>query len=226
MWVIDGQKKGKVVPGKRVLRSDEFLAIRGSAELIADAERTAGEIIAAAQAKARELETRAAAAAKELRDSTRAAFDAEKERGHGEGVAEGKREMALQMMEMTAKNLRSFSNYEDVVLNIVMRSLRRIVGEMGDTELIKRIVSHALQVVRNQKKAILKVNPDQAPAARESVAAWTKQGNQIELLEVVADGRLGKSCCLVETEIGTVDASLEVQMDAIRRVLEKTLAGT
>jgi type III secretion protein L len=132
--------------------------------------------------------------------------------------------MAAQMMEITAKSVRKFSHFEEAILNIVMRSLRRVIGEIDDTELIRRIVTNALEVVRNQKRATLRVNPDQAPAVRKSVAEWTKKGSQIELMEVVADSRIGKEACLIETEIGTVDASLDVQLTAIRRVLSKAFS--
>jgi type III secretion protein L len=133
--------------------------------------------------------------------------------------------MAGQMVELTAKSIQKFSEFEEAILNIVMRSLRRIVGEIGHTELIKRIVSNALEVVRNQKKAILRVHPDQAPGARESVDDWVKQGNQMELLEVVADNRLEKNACIVETEIGVVDATLDVQLEAIHGILRKKFSG-
>ena len=224
MWTIDSEKKGKVVTGKRVLRADEFLAIRGSGELVQDGERVAVATVEAAKKKAGELVAAAKAEAKALKDSSQAAFEEEKRKGYEAGLAEGKKEMASQMLEMTAKNVRKFAHFEEAILNIVMRSLRRVIGEIDDTELIRRIVTNALQIVRNQKQAILKVNPDQAPAVRKSVAEWAKSGNQIELLEGVADGRLGKNACLIETEIGTVDASLDVQLTAIRRVLAKAFS--
>jgi type III secretion protein L len=65
------------------------------------------------------------------------------------------------------------------------------------------------------------VAPEQAKLARETIASIPK-GAAPQLVEVVADGRLSENSCLIETEIGVVDASLDIQLEAIRKVLEKT----
>ena len=46
----------------------------------------------------------------------------------------------------------------------------------------------------------------------------------IRLLDVVADSRLKKGDCLLESEMGVVDAGLDTQMGALRRVMEKRMA--
>jgi type III secretion protein L len=203
------------------------LALRSAAEIIRDAETIASNVIGNAKKEAANLEAEAAARAKKLTDSTQAAFDAKRQEGYEVGLAEGKQEMAEQMMEMCARNVQNFSAYADVVLNMVMRALRRIIGEFSDTELVHRIVANSLQVIRNQRQAVLKVCPDQAPAARASIAELSKGGGHLQtMVEVVADGRLEKNTCLIETEVGIVDASLDVQLEAIRKVLERTLAAS
>jgi type III secretion protein L len=78
--------------------------------------------------------------------------------------------------------------------------------------------------VHNQKQATLKVCPEQAQAARDAIAEIRLSDAAPTTVEVVADGRLEKNSCLIETEIGVVDASLDVQLEAIRKVLEKAFS--
>ncbi|MDR3117744.1 MAG: type III secretion system stator protein SctL [Puniceicoccales bacterium] len=216
-----------MAPGKHILRAGEFLALRGTADLIRDAEAIAKDIIREAQAAAAKLDAAAKARAKELADSTQAAFEKKKKEGYDVGLAEGKREMAMQMMEITGKNVQSFAAYSDFVLNMVMRAMRRVIGEIPNTELVHRIISNSLHLLRGQRQAVLRVNPEQASAARASIAELTKESDLLQtMVEVVADGRLEKNACLIETEVGVMDASLEVQLEAIRKVLEKTLGAS
>ncbi|MDR3317110.1 MAG: type III secretion system stator protein SctL [Puniceicoccales bacterium] len=225
MWIVDSAKKNNVATAKRVLRADEFLSIRGTAALISEAEKISLGIIDQAKKQAQEIIANAQGEAKKIKDSTQEAFEAERKKGFECGAVEGKKAMAVKLMEITAKNVRSFANLEEVILNIVMRSLRRIIGELDGDEVVRRVVGNALKVIGNQKTAIVRVAPDQAAAARDGIAKMGGGDGQLPLVEVVADGRLEKDSCIVETEIGVVDASLEVQLSAIRGVLEKTFSS-
>ncbi|MDR2576482.1 MAG: type III secretion system stator protein SctL [Puniceicoccales bacterium] len=225
MWVFDREKKCEIAPGKRVLRAEEFLAICGTLQLIDEGEKIATDLIAQANAQAKEIIKKANADAQALKDSTQAAFEAEKKKGFEAGAESGKKEMAAKLMEITAKNVKRFANLENVILEILMIAMRRIFGEMDNAELVRRIAKHALQVVRNQKKAILRVHPDQAKSTREGLASMSGHDPSMPIVEVVADGRLAMNSCLIETEVGVIDASLEVQMTVIRKVLEKTFSA-
>ena len=225
LWILDKDSE-PIVAGKRILRPEEFLTARGFEELIRDGEAKAEATVADAVAKAKKIVADAHGEAKKIVDSAAAAREEEKKRGYGEGLLDGKKEMVARMAELAKKEMGNFMAFEESVLNIVMRSIRRIIGEFGDEERIRSLVRNALAVVRNQKKITLKVHPDDAGAARYGVAdvlaAAGDGGGQ--LIEVVADGRLEKNSCTMETELGTIDAGLDTQLAAIRRIVAGTFA--
>jgi type III secretion protein L len=226
MWTLKkGEKEIEIVPGKRILRADEFLTFGKATAIIDETKALVQRSVADAEARARQIIGDAQAKAKEITDGAQAAFEEERKKGHAAGMEEGKQELANLMMEIAAKKMESFEKFEESIINIVMRSIKRILGEMDNEQLLTAVVHNALSSVRNQKRVIVRVNPDQAPKVRETVETMIKRGDDsTPFIEVIADGRLQKNSCLIETEIGTVDASLAVQLKAIEKALQKHAA--
>jgi type III secretion protein L len=48
---------------------------------------------------------------------------------------------------------------------------------------------------------------------------------EIRFIDVVPDNRLNDDDCILETEIGVVDARIDVQIEAIRKALMKSFKG-
>jgi type III secretion protein L len=221
-------KRAPIVMAQRVLRREEFLAASGSEELLREGEKRGVEALRESAEIAKKVVRDANGEAKKIIAMAVAAKEEERKKGYEEGLAEGKKEMAARMADMAKKEIGNFLVFEDSLLNIVVRAMRRIVGELGDEERARRLVSGALSVVRNQRRVTVRVHPDDADAARLAVkdaAAAASAGDFEQFVEVVADGRLDKNSCVMETELGTIDASLDTQLDAIRRLLGATFSG-
>lgn len=105
------------------------------------------------------------------------------------------------------------------------RAPRRILGEMDDRERVVSVVRHALEVVRNEKQVTLRVAPAGIDAVRERLNPILAGFPGITALDVTADGRLRPGGCTLETEIGVVDSGVDVQLEAVRRALTKTMKG-
>jgi type III secretion protein L len=223
MWMLKKDtKEVQVVPGKRILRAAEFMSFGSVGEIINEAETLIRAALSAAETKAKQTVADAQTEAKKIIGAAKAAFETERKKGYAAGMAEGKQELSDLMMSVAAKRMDSFEKFEESIVNIVMRSVKRIIGEMDDARRLRAIVHNALSAVRNQKKVIVRVNPEQAAAVRESIGGIAKGGNDdTPFVEVVADGRLQENDCIIETEIGTVDASLDIQLRAIEKSLQK-----
>ncbi|MDR0727589.1 MAG: HrpE/YscL family type III secretion apparatus protein [Puniceicoccales bacterium] len=223
MWMLKkDEKKLQIVPGKRILHADEFMSFGSVGEIINETETLIRESLSAAETKAKQIVSDAQAEAKKIIGGAKAAFETERKKGHAAGMAEGKQELSELMMSVTAKRMESFERFEESIVNIVMRSVKRIIGEMDNAQRLKAIVHNALSAVRNQKRVVVRVNPEQATAVRESIGGIAKGGDgDAPFVEVIADGRLHANDCIIETEIGTVDASLDIQLKAIEKSLQK-----
>lgn len=186
-------------PGKKVIKADEYQAYTQVHELIEAARAEADRIVAEA----------------------RAVYESEKKRGYDDGLEEGKFNLSLQMMDTIEATVNYFANVENEITDTVLLAVKKILGEFDDHDLILRIVRSVLAVARNQKQVTLRVAPQQLETVRENLTTIMADFPSINFIDVVADGRLQEGGCLLESEIGVVDASLEIQLNAIRTALKK-----
>ena len=177
--------------------------------------RTAAEIIAAAEAEAARI-----------REDAKVAFEAEKTRGYEKGIAEGKMEIAMLKLDQVDSSVAFMEGVEQKMADVVMKALRSFVVEVGDKELVLQIVRKTMNaVIRTQKQVVLKVAPEQVGAVRAKIAELRLAYPTVETFDVVEDPRLKGASCILETEAGVADASVETQLAAIEKSLKKHIAG-
>lgn len=166
-------------------------------------------------------------AARREAEEQRAEAEREQERrrraGYEQGLAQARLEMATQMLETVELTVDYLGAVEHRVVDLVMMAVRKVLGEFDNTELTGRVVRQALQVVRNQPQATIRVCPAQADRLQQRLHELLAGYNSLRLVEVAADPRLGSGDCILETEIGVVDAGLETQLGALERALRSRL---
>lgn len=193
--------KVELLPEARVVKARDYLAYLEADQVLAEARRQAEGILADARSQ----------------------LEAERARGYEEGMAQAKAELAEQMLETVGGAVDYFARVEKRVADVVASSVRKILGELDDHELILRIVKNALQVVRNQRQVTLRVSPDQEPVVRERIGEILAEDSGTSFIEVVPDYRLQRGGCILETEVGVVDASAEVQLAALEKALKSRI---
>jgi len=189
----------KVEGDSRILKADEYATVSEAKRLITQAEEEAQKIIASAEA----------------------AYKDEKARGYQDGCMEGKAVQSEKMMTATIEAVNYFSEVENKVVDIVMAATRKILSNFDDLELTKGIVEQALDKVRNESKITLRVCPQHADAIRAQINEITTNYRNISFIDVVADARLEEAACKVETEMGSVDTSVDLQLQALHNALLK-----
>lgn len=138
------------------------------------------------------------------------------EQGTEEALLEFEQNL-LQAKEIRDRILRET---EKDVLKLSVRLAEKIVGQELETdkETIKNIVSTALQNARQKERITIRVNPSDLQTVQNNGEQF-KSTAQSKFIDFVADPRVEKGGCLIESEVGTVDARLETQF----RVLERAL---
>ncbi len=176
--------------------------------------RSAVEIIAAAEAEAARI-----------REEAKAAFEAEKRRGYEKGLDDGKMEIAMLKLDQVDSSVAFMENVEEKMAGIVMKALKTCVTEIGDREMVVHIVRKTMNaVIRTQKHVTLKVASDMVETVRARVSELTTDFPTVETFDVVEDPRLKGAACVLETEAGVADASVETQLAAIEKSLRKHIA--
>ena len=176
--------------------------------------RSATEIISAAEAEAARI-----------REEAKAAFEAEKQRGYEKGLTDGKMEMALQKLDQVDSSVAFMEGVEEKMAEVVMKALKTCVMEIGDREMVVQIVRKTMAaVIRTQRTVTLKVAPELVETVRARVSELRTTFPTIETFDVVEDPRLKGAACVLETEAGVADASVETQLAAIEKSLKKHIA--
>ena len=176
--------------------------------------RTASEIIAAAEADAAKV-----------REEAKAAFEAERKRGYEKGLQDGKMENAMQKLEQIDQSVAFMESVEAKMADIVMKALKSFVVEIGDREMVVQIVRKTMNaVIRTQRQVTLKVAPELVETVRSRVAEFRTAYPTVETFDVVEDPRLKGPACILETEAGVADASVDTQLAAIEKSLKRHIS--
>lgn len=199
----DAGGAGRIDPAARVLRAAEYLAWADAGQLMAQARARADEIIGGFQA----------------------AFEAERRRGYDEGHEAALLDQAEKMIETVGRTVEYFAGVENEMVELVMSAVRKVVDGFDDREKVMAVVRNALAVVRNQKQMTLRLNPAEVDTVRERINDLLAAYPGVGYLDILADGRLARGACILESEIGMVEASLEGQIQALRQAFQRTLGS-
>jgi type III secretion protein L len=191
-------------------------------ELIDAANQNAEEIIQEANAKSQQILNEALEKRTQIFDEAKKYYENEAKRGYDDGYSTGKAELSQKLAELAVKSADNVKYLESSIAGLAIKALQRIVGEVDRRELIVNIVRQALKSVKSQKEAILKVSPQDSQAVRDHLKEILSDGI-VDYLEVVADSRLNPGTCILETDLGVVDASLDVQLEAIIGAFRKVM---
>ncbi len=190
---------------------------------------TAAEILAqgpilkaadfAAVSDAQAIVAHAQEEAARIREDAAAEYEAQKARGYREGLEQGKAEMSERVITTMGQSSLYFSRVEEALIDVVMKAMRRVIGEFDERDRVERIVRKALELLRNQSQVRLKVSPTQGEWLQSRVESLLAAFPRIQFLEVQTDSRLPADGCILETEFGVIDATVETQLRAIEKAL-------
>lgn len=189
----------EVTADTALLKAADYANYLQAAEVLEAAHQRAADIEAAAHQRAQEME----------------------EKGYAAGLAKGKAALATQMMETVTQSVSLMANAERRLVHTVMKALKKILGEMGDEAVITGIVREVLALARDQGSVVLRLHPRQVETVRSRMNQLTAPYPTLPAPRIVADPRLEVGNCLMETEVGVVDASIETQLQAIEAALHK-----
>ncbi|MBQ4479537.1 MAG: type III secretion system stator protein SctL [Victivallales bacterium] len=184
----------------RLVKAEEAAAVRRAEELLADAEAEAARI----------------------REAANEAAAAEKQRGYEQGLEEGKAAIVAKKLELLDESVAFMEAVEGKMVEVVMTALKKCVMEIGDEEMVVQIVRKVMNaVVRNQRHITLKVAPEMVPVVRGRLNEILADYPLMEEIDVQENTRLSGAACMIETEAGIADASVETQLAAIEKSLKK-----
>lgn len=150
------------------------------------------------------------------------------EEARRQGYAAGKEEAATEAIEMIARlridTERWTRAIETEMIEMVMRSVGRVIGEMDDIELVQRVAAVALAELRDVGRVSLHVAPKDHAAVRDHIAILAQAFPQVVIVDVAPDRDVEPGGAILKSAIGSVDARLSTQLDGLRRALSSAFA--
>ena len=189
--------------GKKVIKAADFWAFKQAEDAVADGMRRHDEIIRDAQA----------------------AFLAEQQRGYRAGTEAARLEQAGNMMEIVGHTVEYFAKIECQMVDLVLDAVRRIVTDYDDRQQVLAVVRNSLALMRSQKHLTLRVHPDQVEVIRSQLDQLRENSPAINLIDVVEDCERKLDECIIESDIGRVEASMSGQLETLRATFAKVFGG-
>ena len=197
------QLAGRPDPAARVVRAQDHARLCDAQTLLEAAHAQAQAIVAEAKA----------------------AFEAERQRGYAEGREEALLDQSERMIEAVERTVDYIASVEGKMVELVMSAVGKVIDGFDDREKVMIVVRNALAVVRNQKQMTLRLNPAEVEIVRSQINELLAAYPGVGYLDILADGRLAPGACILESEIGLVEASLEGQLQALRNAFQRTLGS-
>lgn len=184
---------------------------------VLDARSKAQEIIDASGKKAEKIRQEAEG----LLSQVETEFKKARENGYQEGREEGLASVTEQLVAFESMKEEFYKDAEENIIKLVMMVVEKIIGKIvhGNSDAIKAIVSQALESALGEK-ILVRLSPEDHKIVKEAESEFRNAIDKTKRITFKADDTIGQGGCVVETEIGTIDARLETQLTAIRKALE------
>lgn len=191
-----------VLAGK-VLEREVVVAHEGARRILDAARVEAGALLDAARAEAAGI--RAAAA----------------EAGEATGLAN----WVSRALELDRAEATLLAEARGQLLQLALRIAEKVLRQRLEQapEAILPMVEEALQAARGNVagRVVLRLNPLDAATVSPQLERLRQQNRGFDSLEILRDGNLSRGGCRVETQFGTIDASIETQLRAIEHLLRR-----
>ncbi|HSP06146.1 MAG TPA: type III secretion system stator protein SctL [Acidobacteriota bacterium] len=219
-------KDSKVI---KVIKGKEMDPSTISEELNVEAMEQHGVIkgdIYSASARAREILQKAQSDAEEIIRRAVEQREKEKQDGYDAGYQEGLAQVTELLAKARTEYDASLRNASKDMLGLAFKIAEKIIGKALelDKNLVVDIVAQALQTVRQSRQITIRVNPEDAKtlrASKETLADGLGQGRMIDVAE---DKKVPRGGCIIESEIGIVEAHLQTQLERLKKVLSERKA--
>ena len=183
---------------------------------VIDAKDLAAKIIEDARSGAEKIRKEA----NSIREEAKVHAAESVKKGYADGESKGLSAVTEKLMLVEKLKETFFVNAEPEVIKLSMSIAEKVIGKLAldNTELIKTVVRQAIERTLGDR-IVIKLNPldhqniDQLdPQFRESL-------DKTKRIAFRDDESIGQGGCIVESEVGTIDARLETQLNAIKKAL-------
>ena len=172
--------------------------------------------------QSREITDSARDYARAKRASADAAYDTSCCQGYEKGLADGEAELITRHIDFVRHAINYTAQLDEHICSLVKEALAKIVGEMDVDELTRKIVARAIAQYGVLPDVKLRVAASQEKMVRAELGALGDHAKHrgVKFIRVQGDSQMRPGDCLLESPVGSVDASLDEQLAAIIKIFD------
>lgn len=174
----------------------------------------ANSILHQAREQARQIIQKAA----DIREEAIHYRESEKKKGYLEGFQKGQGEFTQKMIVAGQASEKVLKDAESQMIRMVMEIAEKVIGREVAEGAVIDVVKKAIQEASGDRITV-RVHPDDVVVLQGKQSDLMSVLERTQSLSVKEDERLQRGGCVIETELGTVDAQLDLQLRSIRAAL-------
>jgi type III secretion protein L len=140
--------------------------------------------------------------------------------GYDDGLTNAAAEYAKKLVDTEAEIAKFWSLQEDRLTEIMVNVLLKLAPSLSAKELIRDLVSQAVQEVRQERWLVVRVHPDNVTATQTALKDMQKKHPHLTSIEASSNADLGLTDCIIESPNGFVNASWTVQINALKSIFQ------
>ncbi|HKS72892.1 MAG TPA: type III secretion system stator protein SctL [Terriglobales bacterium] len=187
------------ISSAKVLKREVYEASRDARDVVTQAQERARQIIAQAEDQCEAIRAQA------------------REEGYASGLAEWN-----QILGETRQRADELARtWEETMLRLSMRVAEKIIGEQLkiNPDTVVDIVREVLKGAHPGKRLAIQVNEADAPIVRSRMNRIKECTSLNSDIEVVPSSTVARGGCVIESDLGIIDARLETQLKCLEDVL-------
>lgn len=199
-------------------------------EIMDNAQNQADVMLKKARKSAKEIEADAFEKANDIFEETRQkAHEEGYNAGYQEGVNQANKiiEEALNIKdEMLIKNKDFLVDKEVEMLNLVLAISKKVLSkEISDASYIESLISNAMARLTYARDIVIRVSEADYDVVMFIKPKILAMAERIESLDIKVDHSLKRGSFVIDTASGSIDASINSQLEKIREILYSQLSG-
>jgi flagellar assembly protein FliH len=183
---------------------------------VLDAREQAEKIIADAESDA----SRVRKEAEGILERAKSEREESIKKGFAEGESKGLAQVTEKLMHVEQLRETFYDQAEPEIIKLVLSIAEKVIGKLAEehANVIRNVVHQALERAIGDRITV-RLNPEDYKTIMESEHEFKDILDRTRRLMFREDEEISKGGCVVETEVGTIDARLETQLEAIRKAL-------
>jgi flagellar biosynthesis/type III secretory pathway protein FliH len=141
--------------------------------------------------------------------------------GRAQGVDEGRRaasaEVAATLLACAQASERVREQTRREMAALALQVVRKMLGRFADDDVLAALAETAAAEALPAQQLAVVVHPEMCDAVRERLAARTAHDAAAPRFDVRADAACARDTCRLETEHGSIDASLDEQLARLEK---------